>query len=122
MRQYGIVLSQFFAEEMQRFFWLSIASNQSKRPIRDFLLAGVPFVSPGKEDCARESAFNDAIDMPTQHFRLLVMSVPDRVHSEFSKDKRALFGEILQSKEITLEVALIVQINVEAEEIDVLRQ
>src|SRR4026208_193560 len=107
---------------MQGFFGLSIASDQSKRPIRDFLLAGVPFVSPGKEDCAGESAFNDAIDMPTQHFRLLVMSVPNRVHPEFTKDKRALFGEILQSKKITLEVALIVQVNVEAKEIDILRQ
>src|SRR5690348_14450584 len=122
MRQYGIVLPQFFAQEVQRFFWLSLPSDQSKRPIRDFLLAGVPFIGPGKEDRARETAFNHTIDMPAQHFRLLVLSVPDRVHSEFAKDKRAFLGEILQSKEIPLEVALIVQVNVEAKEIDVLRQ
>src|SRR6476620_1476977 len=107
---------------MQRFFWLSIASDQSECPIRDFLLAGVPFVGPRKEDCAGQSAFNYAIDMPAQHVRLLVLSVPDRVHPEFAKDKRTLLGEILQSEEITLEVALLVQVNIEAEEIDVLRQ
>src|SRR5689334_23943781 len=86
---------------MQRFFWLSITSDHSKRPIRDFLLAGVPFVGPGKEDCAGESAFNHAIDMPAQHFRLFLLGVPDRVHPEFAKDKRALFGEILQDRKST---------------------
>ena len=48
--------------------------------------------------------------------------MPDRIHPEFAKDKRALFGEVLQSEEISLEVALIVQVNVETKEIDVLRQ
>ena len=107
---------------MQRFFWLSIASDQPKCPIRNFLLAGVPFVGPGKKDCAGESAFNHAIDMPAQHFRLFLLGVSDRVHPEFAKNKRTLLDEVLQSKEITLEVALIVQVNVEAKEIDVLRQ
>src|SRR5215470_7686784 len=107
---------------MQRFLWLASASDQPERPIRNFLLAGVPFVRPGKENGAGESAFDHAVDMPAQHICLFVLTVPDRVHPEFAKDKRTLFGEILQSEEITLEVALVVQVNVEAKEIDVLRQ
>src|SRR4030095_3077240 len=107
---------------MQRSLWLSIASHQSECPIRNFLLAGVPFVGPGKENRTGESAFDHAVDMPAQHVRLLVLSVPDRLHPKFAKDKRTLLGEILQSEEITLEVALLVQVNIEAKEIDVLRQ
>ena len=46
----------------------------------------------------------------------------DRVHPELAEDERPLFGQILQAQQVSLEVALVVQVNVEAEEIDVLRE
>src|SRR5690349_14818770 len=46
----------------------------------------------------------------------------NRVHAELAEDERALFGQILQPQKVTLEVALIVEINVKTKEIDVLRQ
>ena len=52
----------------------AIARDESKRPIGDFLLAGVPFVGPGKKDGAGESAFHHAVDMPAEHFGLLVFA------------------------------------------------
>ena len=46
----------------------------------------------------------------------------DRIHAEFAQHERPIFREILQAKQVALEVALVVQVNVEAEEIDVLRK
>src|SRR5437016_4115167 len=120
MRKNGVVLPEFFAQGMKCFFWLPIARDKSECPIRDLLFASVPFVSPRKEDRAGESTLDHAIDMPAQHFGLLILAVPDRVHPEFAQDERTIFGQILQTEEITLEIALLVQVNVKAKKIDVL--
>ena len=60
--------------------------------------------------------------MPTEHFGLLLLRMPDRVHAEFPKDERMLAGQILQPQQITLKIALVVQVNIKTGEIDVLRQ
>src|SRR5947209_3287670 len=120
MRKNGVVLPEFVTQSMERFFRLPIARDEPECPIGDFLFAGVPFVGPRKENGPRKPTFNHAIDMPAQHFGLLIFSVPDRVHPEFAQDERTIFGEILQAKEVTLEVALDMQVNIEAKKIDVL--
>ena len=63
-----------------------------------------------------------AVDMPAEHFRLLLLGVANRIHPELAEDQRFFLGQVLQAQEIILEVALIVQVNIEAEKIDVLRQ
>src|SRR5580765_4831456 len=98
MRKNGVVLPELFAQGMKRFFWLPIARDKSERPISDLLFAGVPFVGPGKENGASESTFDHAIDMPAQHFGLLILAVSDCVHSEFAQDERTLFDEVLREQ------------------------
>src|SRR5213082_1061932 len=80
VRKNGVVLPKFFAQSMERFFWLPIARDETECPVGDLLFAGVPFVGPGKENGASESTFDHAIDVPAQHFGLLILAVPDRVH------------------------------------------
>src|SRR5436853_5188417 len=46
----------------------------------------------------------------------------DRVHTKLAKDERAFAGQILQAQQIPLEIALVVQINIEAAKIDILRK
>ena len=46
----------------------------------------------------------------------------DRVHPELAEHERLFFREILQAEQVLFEVALVVQVNVEAVEIDVLRE
>ena len=48
--------------------------------------------------------------------------MPDRIHPKLAQDQRPFFGQILQPKQIPLELELIVQVNIEAKEIDILRQ
>ena len=60
--------------------------------------------------------------MPAEHFGLFLFAMADRVHPEFAQHERLFFREILQAEQVTFEVALVVQVNVEAVEIDVLRE
>ena len=45
-----------------------------------------------------------------------------RVHPELAEHERLFLGQILQAEEVFFEIALVVQVNVEAIEIDVLRE
>src|SRR6267154_3809330 len=60
--------------------------------------------------------------MPTEHFGLLLLRMPDGVHAEFAQDKRMLAGEILQPQQIALEILLVMKVNIKATKIGVLRQ
>src|ERR671931_438502 len=48
--------------------------------------------------------------------------MPDRVHAEFPEDQWMLAREILQSQQITFEIALVVKVNIETAKIGILRQ
>ncbi len=48
--------------------------------------------------------------------------MPDGVHAEFAQDKRMLAGEILQPQQITLEILLVVEIDIKTTKIGILRQ
>ena len=91
-------LARVFAQGKKDFFWLPIARDKSECPISDFLFAGVPFIGPGKENGASESAFHHAVDMPAEHFGLLIFAVSNCVHPEFAQNERPLFDEILQTQ------------------------
>ena len=122
MRQGGIVLAESFAQHRIGFFRFALTRDDAECPIGHFVAAGEPFVRPGKQDRAGESAFRHTLDMPSQHFSLLVLRMADRVHAELAENERSLAGEILQAQKVALELRLIVQVNVEAEKIDVLRE
>src|SRR5205823_5986838 len=118
----GVLLPQFFGQVVIRLFWLALTGDDAKRPIGNSLLAGIPFVRPGKETRARQSALHHAIDVPAQHFCLLLLRVADGVHAELIKNEGTIFRQILQAQQVTLEVALPVEVNIEAAEVDVLRK
>ena len=60
--------------------------------------------------------------MPAEHFGLFILAMPDRIHAELAQHEWPIFGQILQAQQVTLELALVVQVNVEAKEIDILRE
>src|SRR5262249_34259122 len=107
---------------MERLFRPALARDDAKRPIRNFLPAGEPFVRPGEKNRSSQTALHHAVDMPAKHFGLLLLRMPDRVHPEFSEDERMFAREILQSEQIALEIALIVKINIETGKIGILRK
>src|SRR5207248_9168540 len=120
MGQSRIVLAKFIVERVESFLWLAFASHDAESPVRYFVAAGKPFVCPGKQDGPGQAAFRHALDMPAEHFRLLVLRMANRIHPELPQDEGTLTGEILQAQKVPFEIALVVEINVEAEKIAVL--
>ena len=112
----------FLCKREEGFFRRAIARDQPERPIGDLLLAGEPFVRPGEKNGAGKTTTHHAVDMPAEHFGLFLFAMPDRVHAELAQHERLFFREVLQAEQVAFEVALVVQINVEAVEIDVLRE
>ena len=95
MRQSRVVLAEFVPKEKEGLLWFARARDQPERPVGDLLPAGEPFVSPGKENGAGQTAFHHAIDMPAKHFGLLVLGMSDGIHTEFTENERMLASEIL---------------------------
>ena len=80
---------------VERLLRLALTRDEAKRPVRNFLAAREPFVRPGEKNRSGKTAFHHAVDVPAEHFGLLVLGMPDRVHAEFTEDERMLAGEIL---------------------------
>src|SRR5258708_8827680 len=121
MRQSRIVLTELVAQRGEDFFRFALAGYDPESPVRHFVAAGKPFVRPGKQDCPSQSAFGHALDVPAEHFRLLILRMSNRVHAELAQHERTLAGEILQAQKVTFEIALIMEINVETKKINILR-
>src|SRR6478672_12045014 len=122
MRQGGVVVAEFIAKEKERLLRFALARDESESPVADLLPAGEPFVGPGEQYRSGEAALHHAVDVPAEHLGLLVLRMADRVHSEFPKDERTIFGKILETEQVALERVLVVQVNVEAGEVAILRQ
>ena len=78
-QEFRIPFTELLAQSEESFLRLTIACDQSKSPIRDLVIARIPFVGPGKQDGAGQSAFHHTIDMPAQHVRLLALGMAKRV-------------------------------------------
>src|SRR5215510_13857005 len=122
MRRSRIVSSELFLNREERLLRLALARDDAECPVRNFLAAGEPFVRPSEKNRSGKTAFYHAVDVPAEHFRLLLLRMADRVHAEFAQDKRMLAGKILQPQQIPFEIALVVKINVKARKIGILRQ
>ena len=104
------------------FLRLPLARDQTEGPIGDFLAAAEPFVGPRVNDRSGQPAAHHALDVPGDHFRLLVFAVADGIHAEFPEHERTVLREVLQAREVAIEVLLTVQVDVEGEKVGVLRQ
>src|SRR5262245_35293293 len=98
MRGSRTVSTDLFLNRVKRLFRFAFARDDTESPVRNFLPARVPFVRPGEKNRSGQAAFYHAVDVPAEHLRLLLLRMPDRVHTEFAEDKRMLAGEILQSR------------------------
>ena len=107
---------------VERLLRFALPRDEAERPIRNFLAAREPFVRPGEKNRSGQTAFHHAVNVPAEHFGLLVLRMPDRVHAELTKNKRMFAGEILQPQQVTFEIALIVKVNVETGKIGILRE
>ena len=96
MRRCGITSTELLLNCVERLLRLALARDDAECPICNLLAPGEPFVRPREKNRACQTAFYNAVDMPAEHFGLLLLRMADRVHAEFTQDERLLAGEILQ--------------------------
>ena len=117
MRQGRIVVPQFFCKRIERLLRFALARDDAKCPVCNFLAAREPFIRPREKNGSSQAAFYHAVHMPAEHFGLFLLRMPDCVHAEFAQDKRMLAGEILQPQQVTLEILLVVKVNIKTTKI-----
>src|SRR5215831_5461896 len=98
MRRSRIVSSELFLNRVKRLFRFAFARDNAESPVSNFLPAREPFVRPSEKNRSGQAAFYHAVDVPAEHLRLLLLRMPDRVHTEFTENKGMAGGEILQSR------------------------
>src|SRR5436190_1409110 len=122
MRRSRIIPSELLLNRVERLLRLALPRDDAERPVRNFLASRKPFIRPGEKNRSGQTAFHHAVNVPAEHFGLLVLRMPDRVHAELTKNKRMFAGEILQPQQVTFEIALIVKVNVETGKVGILRK
>src|SRR5439155_26641357 len=96
--------------------------HAAKCPLGTCRPPGEACMPPSEKNASSQTALYHAIDMPTEHFGLFLLRMPDGVHAELAEDKRMFPGEFLQPEQITLEIMLVVKINIKTTKIGILRQ
>ena len=95
----------------------AIAIDQSESPILDLMTAREPLVGPGEDERAGDAHIEGGADLPGQDLRLRVLALAEGIDAELGQHQRPIDGKVLQPGEIAAERALVVQIDVEAEEV-----
>src|SRR5204863_3076368 len=96
----------------------AVACDEAERPIADRRTAGEPLVGPREDERARHAPLEGRADLPRENGRLPVRAFADRIDAELGEHQRLVLGEILQPREVAAKRTLLVQIDVEADEID----
>src|ERR1051325_4992190 len=113
------------SEELLNFFegglWFAIKCGQAERPIGNLIAAAIPIVGEAIQNDSGESAAKGGFNLPRQNFRLRFFAFANGVDACFPENERLGIGDHLQAIEIIFERLLVVQINVEAVEIEILR-
>ena len=100
----------------------AVTFHQAEGPVHDIHPSTVPLVGPGVENRAGEAPSYDGIEMPADHLGLLLFRVANRVHAELTHDERLVLGEVLETSQVAFKILPAVQVDIEGQEIDILRQ
>ena len=111
-----------FPDRGEGFLGSAVATDEPEVPVEDLVASAEPLVGPGVKDRPGESATHHGIEMPADHLGLLLLGVADGVHAELPHDEGLVLGEVLESGQVALEVLPAVQVDVESQEVDVLRE
>src|SRR6185369_13258218 len=104
-----------------RFLEFPFASGQTHAPILDLTLIAKPIVRETKNECAGQALPESALNRPAEDFAFLAFAFAQGIHPKLAQDQRSCLRQHLQTGEIIFKRLAVMQINVEAMKIDVLR-
>src|SRR5205814_3300553 len=104
----------------KRFFGFAVAPGQAETPVFNLALSLEPVVGVTEYDSARQAAAKGRFDLPGEDFTFARLAFAEGVDAEFAEHQRLGVREGLEPRQVILKRLALVQINVEANEIDVL--
>ncbi len=91
-------------------------------PSLDLHAAPAPFIRKAVNDRAGQAAAETGFDLPGQDFALRGLAFAQAVDADFAQHQRLGVGNHLQAGQVILKGPPVVEVNVEAEKIDVARR
>src|SRR5437870_1236018 len=101
----------------ERRFWPALPVRQAEFPIVDITPAAIPFIRPREDHCPCAPCFESRADLPFQHFGLLSSSIAEAIQSQLAHYKWPVYGDVLQSSQVGLQLLLPLEIHIETAEI-----
>src|SRR5205085_1011389 len=92
--------------------------RQTEVPVFDLDTLAPPFVGPGEREHPGAAAGEGSANLPAQRMRLLLLAVSAAVQSHLGEHQRPVPCKVLQAGEVGLEPLSLLEVDVEAEEIE----
>src|SRR5258708_39193498 len=102
MRQNRIGRPKLLLNRVERLLRLALARDDAECPICNLLAPGEPFVRPREKNRACQTAFYNAVDMPAEHFGLLLLRMAGWFPAEFTQGEPVPPGRIYEPQRVTL--------------------
>ena len=100
---------------------LALARGEAHLPVVDLDTAAKPVVGEAEDEDAGDPVLKAGFDLPGEDFAFLLLAFAPRIDPGLADDEGARVGDHLQAGEIIFEGAPLVQVDVEAMEVDVAR-
>ena len=118
----GALLGEETSDGFECLLGGTIPADKAEGPVENFVAAPVPLIGPGVENRSGQATADHGVEVPADHLGLLLLGVADRVHAELTHHERLVVSEVLEACQVALKVLAAVQVDVEGQEVDVLRQ
>ena len=113
--------AQDFPHHPERFLRFSIRPGQSEAPVFNLRLTFEPVVGVTEKDGAGQPGSKGRLNLPGENLAFGPLAFADGVNAKFAEHQRFGVRQRLQPREIVLKRFPVVEIHVEAHEIDALR-
>src|SRR5216117_269286 len=110
--------SKCLADSRQRRLRTPIATREAEIPVVDVRAAPVPFVGPGINKGAGTAGCERRSHLPVEGARLGLLAVPAAVQPDLTHDQGALAREVLQPREVGLQILRLLEVDIEAKEVE----
>ena len=94
-------------------FWRAVVVDHPERPVVDHLAAAPPFVGPRIRDRPAGALAEGGAHLHGGEFGLSVQSLADAVGAGLGDEQRQRPGDVLQPRQVTPQLRLVVQVDVE---------
>ena len=108
-------------DDSERFLGPAVARHQSHLPVLDQAPVFEPFIRVAEKDHSGQSAAEGVLNLPREDLAFPHFALAQRIDAEFAEHERFGVRHHLESREIILKRALLMEVNVEADEVGTLR-